>query len=202
MDPCQLTIGAPVNRDLKLQLTRGARTAPPWPSTGLCPPRSGCWRKWEGGGWTGTRQPMRGSHRPPTQGTRVPLLRARSDHGHILRPTAPGLAWPKPCQPGLQFDPSAEGSSRPAHSRTVAAPAPAPAQHPGQTSRDPPGSGRLTPPFSGGKHYAIQVSSCPSSRAPAVGPASAPGRLASGLSCFFSFLRTTVDFLPLFSKNT
>ena len=124
----RLTIGAPSNLDLKLQLM-GPPLAPP---LGTAHPGGGRQGKREGL----DRRPSAdvGVPRTPDPGTRVPLLRAQSDHGHVLpgRPSGPAWMLRQPLSPAraasLPRPPSGKGRSccpvRPRPSQTL--------------SRDPP----------------------------------------------------------------
>lgn len=90
--PPHLTPPLIENLNLKLQLTGRGCThyhySPPSPRDSVYLGwGEGHWRN--GRGWTGTRQPTWGTHRSPTPGTPVPLLRAQSDHGHVLPPVDP-----------------------------------------------------------------------------------------------------------------
>lgn len=94
------------------------------------------------------------------------FLRAQSDHGHVLPPLPLWLAWelcqPRHCpspEPGLtgvplnSLPPNGSVPALPTFRKTASLGHPGtsapllPSQHPGQMSRDPPGSGRLTPLF-------------------------------------------------------
>ena len=101
----RLTIGAPSNLDLKLQLM-GPPLAPP---LGTAHPGGGRQGKREGL----DRRPSAdlGVPRTPDPGTRVPLLRAQSDHGHVLPGRPSGPAWmprqpPSPAPGGVSAPPT------------------------------------------------------------------------------------------------
>lgn len=100
--PLHLTPPLIENLNLKLQLTgEGLHPLPLPPTlqgTVYLGWGEGHWRN--GRGWTGTCQPIWGTYRSPTPGTPVPLLRAQSDHGHVLPPSTFELTW-KLCQPCL-----------------------------------------------------------------------------------------------------
>lgn len=141
---CQLTIGAPVNLDLKLQLTQGCmHCSPSALSTGLCPPRSGRRRNWEGGAGQAPVSQCGGPTDPPPRAPECPFSGLGLTTATSCAPLPPGWHGRSPASRGYSSTPPPRAACTLPTSGTRPPQPLHPPQRPGQTSRDPPGSGRL-----------------------------------------------------------